>query len=213
MASDSKGPSNTPLTSWADAVEEAEVVRAVPVIEEIAKDESLSHIAPTVETIPVDDFVRPSKKGKKGTKRNSVSTESAPVAESFQSSEGRDLPGDSSPSHIAAIVATGAAVAGAALLSKTGTSHDESGATKGGSSSGTTTPTRKLSKKEKRKNESNRRAQPRELVAATVRGHRPPVRMRRSAVPACRPGGLPPGARRVGRCGHHPHRGPARRGQ
>jgi len=161
VASDSKGPSNTPLTSWADAVEEAEVVRAVPVIEEIAKDESLSHIAPTVETIPVDDFVRPSKKGKKGTKRNSVSTESAPVAESFQSSEGRDLPGDSSPSHIAAIVATGAAVAGAALLSKTGTSHDESGATKGGSSSGTTTPTRKLSKKEKRKKSIDRRA-PRE---------------------------------------------------
>ncbi|PVH88443.1 hypothetical protein DL98DRAFT_566075 [Cadophora sp. DSE1049] len=160
--SDGKGPTNAPLTSWADEVEEAEVVRAIPVIQEIAKDESLSHIAPTVETTPVDDFVRPSKKGKKGTKRNSVSAESTPVAESFQPTDSRDLHKDSSSStQVPAIVATGAAIASVALLGKAVTSHDEAEKAKSGSPSGTVTPTKKLSKKEKKRKSIDRRA-PRE---------------------------------------------------
>lgn len=162
IASDSKGTMNTPLTSWADEVEEAEVVRAVPVIQEIAKDESLSHIAPTVETTPVDDFVRPSKKGKKGTKRTSVSAESTPRAESLQPSDNQDLPKDSSSStHVPAFGVTGAAIASAALLGKAVTSYDEASTAKSGSSSGTSTPTRKLSKKEKKRKSIDRRA-PRE---------------------------------------------------
>ncbi|KAL5320712.1 hypothetical protein ACEPPN_011522 [Leptodophora sp. 'Broadleaf-Isolate-01'] len=157
VASEGKGLVNLPLTSWADEVEEAEVVRAVPVIQEIAKDESLSHIAPTIEPTPMDDFVRPSKKGKKGTKRNSVSTESTPVTDSFQQAESRDLPKETSSiesSHIPAIIATGAAITGAVLLGEAGTS-------KSGSTSGTTTPAKKLSKKDKKKKSIDRRA-PRE---------------------------------------------------
>ncbi|KAK0126187.1 hypothetical protein ONS95_007804 [Cadophora gregata] len=161
IVSDSKGPVPAQMTSWVDEVEEAEVLRALPVIQEIAKDESLSHIAPTVEANP-DDFVRPSKKGKKGTKRNSVSTDSTPVAESLQRTDNRDLLHDSSTSsHIPDMVATGAAIASTALLGKAATSHDDGGTANSGSSSGAAPPTRKLSKKEKKKKSIDRRA-PRE---------------------------------------------------
>ncbi|CZT03382.1 uncharacterized protein RCO7_06181 [Rhynchosporium graminicola] len=147
VASESKDSVPAPLTSWADEIEEAKVVRDVPIIEEIAKDQSLSHIAPTVDSTPVDDFIRPSKKGKKGTKRNSISSVSTPVAESFPSIESRDL--NDSPkagsSKLPAIIASGAAIAGAALLDISETS----------------TPTKKLSKKDKKKKSIDRRA-PRE---------------------------------------------------
>ncbi|KAG4438134.1 hypothetical protein IFR05_006381 [Cadophora sp. M221] len=157
VASEGKGPVTAPLTSWADEVEEAEVVRAVPVIQEIAKDESFSHIAPSIGSTPMDDFVRPSKKGKKGTKRQSVSTESTPVTDSLQQTGNQDLPKETystESSHIPALIATGAAIAGAALLGEAGT-------TKSGSNSGTTTPAKKLSKKDRKKKSIDRRA-PRE---------------------------------------------------
>ncbi|KAL2064896.1 hypothetical protein VTL71DRAFT_4036 [Oculimacula yallundae] len=147
---------NDPVTaSWADEIEEATVVRAVPIIEEIAEDQTLAKIAPTVESIPMDDFVRPSKKGKKGTKRNSISSQSTPLTEPISSPGKRDLPSTSSPvgsSSIPAVIASGAAIAGAALLSGTAMKSP---------TSETTTPAKKLSKKDKKKKSIDRRA-PRE---------------------------------------------------
>jgi len=144
------GPTKAPLTSWADEVEEAEVERKLPVIEDIAKDESLSHIALTTESSPVDDFIRPNKKGKKGKKRDSGSIGSASIAESFRPPIGEDAPKKQTEEHsdIPTLAATGAAVlAGAALLSKSGEEPSE-----------LSTPVRKLSKKEKRKMSIDRRA-------------------------------------------------------
>jgi hypothetical protein len=151
------GPTKAPLTSWADEVEEAEVERKLPVIEDIAKDESLSHIALTTESSPVDDFIRPTKKGKKGTKRNSGSIGSASMAEPFRPPIGEDAPKEHSEEHsnIPALAATGAAaLAGAAILSKSGEKQSEPST----SASGSSTPVRKLSKKEKRKMSIDRRA-------------------------------------------------------
>ncbi|TVY75898.1 hypothetical protein LSUE1_G009891, partial [Lachnellula suecica] len=153
---DYAGSPKAPLTSWANEVEEAEVVRKLPVIEDIAKDESLSHIAPTTEDLPADDFVRPSKKGKKGKKRNSGSIGSQSAMESARSPIGVDSSKGQSEEHSStpALAATGAALAGAALLSKSSEKQTEAPP----SPSGSSTPARKLSKKEKRKMSIDRRA-------------------------------------------------------
>jgi hypothetical protein len=149
------GPAKAPLTSWADEVEEAEVERKLPVIEDIAKDESLSHIALTTEASPVDDFARPTKKGKKGKKRNSGSIGSSSMAESFRPPIRDDAPKEQSDKHtsIPGLAAAGAALAGAALLSKS----DEKQSEPSTSASGSSTPARKLSKKEKHKMSIDRR--------------------------------------------------------
>ncbi|CAD6441631.1 6d15dbc5-8656-4ffe-8f41-9f889979efd5 [Sclerotinia trifoliorum] len=61
---------------WADEVPEAEVVRAVPVIEDIGRDEFYSHIASTVKKPQTNEFSRPpAKKGKKNTNRESFNVE------------------------------------------------------------------------------------------------------------------------------------------
>lgn len=154
---DYPGPKNEPLTTWADEVEEAEVERKLPVIEDIAKDESLSHIALTTEASPVDDFTRPTKKGKKGKKRNSVSgsLDSPSMAESFRPPIGEDNLKEQSKEHssILGLTAAGAALAGAAILGKSQGKESELPM----SASGPTTPARKLSKKEKRKMSIDRR--------------------------------------------------------
>jgi hypothetical protein len=143
---DGMDASKPPLTSWADEVEEAEIERQIPVIQDIAKDESLSHIASTTESAPVDDFFRPTKKGKKGKKRIS---EPASSVESSRPATSSGMPMDEltgDQSNIAILAATGAALAGAALVSK----GDEALETPSKSASATT-PQRKLSKKEKKK--------------------------------------------------------------
>ncbi|OWP07006.1 hypothetical protein B2J93_7740 [Marssonina coronariae] len=144
---------SAPVTSWADEVVEAEVERDIPVIQEIAEDESLSHIAPTVELAPADDvFVRPQKKGKKGTKRNSVSTESTPAKLSSHNFEDT-----ASAIHIPSLATAGEIIAGAALLEQSISSRDESSLSKSGISSATT-PTGKPPKKDKEKKNIDRRA-------------------------------------------------------
>jgi hypothetical protein len=122
---------NPPVTSWAEDVEEAEVERNLPVIEEIAKDESLAHIPTTIEAAPLDDFSRPTKKGKKGKKKDSTVLNAAP--ESSQTKD--DTRHESSNSGLAAI-----GVAGAVLLGKSLENSSES-----------STPVKKLSKKQQRK--------------------------------------------------------------
>lgn len=84
---------NVPPISWADEVEEAEIERQLPVIEDIGKDESLSHIASTTH---VDDFSRPAKKGKKGKKKRVELTGSAPATDSSSTPlESSSVRGDS----------------------------------------------------------------------------------------------------------------------
>ncbi|TVY46360.1 hypothetical protein LOCC1_G004184, partial [Lachnellula occidentalis] len=151
------GPAKAGLTSWADDVEEAEVERKLPVIEDIAKDQSLSHIALTTEASPVDDFARPTKKGKKGKKKDTGSIGSSSLAESFRPPIGEDMPKDHSNenSSIPGLAAAGAAaLAGAAILSKSGGKESDPST----SASGASTPARKLSKKEKRKMSIDHRA-------------------------------------------------------
>jgi hypothetical protein len=145
---DGMDASKPPLTSWADEIEEAEIERQIPVIQDIAKDESLSHIASTTESAPVDDFFRPTKKGKKGKKKIS---EPASSVESSRPATSSGIPKDEAAddhSNLAILAATGAALAGAALLSK----GDETPEIPS-QNAGSTTPQRKLSKKE-RKNKS-----------------------------------------------------------
>jgi hypothetical protein len=116
-----------PLTSWADDVEEAEIERRDPVIEDIASDKALSIIPSATETTSVDDFIRPSKKGKKGKRRDSTPAEPSYAVDSFQSPKNVDT-------SVNTPVLAAAALAGAALVSQK-----------------LDIPVRKLSKKEKRK--------------------------------------------------------------
>ena len=158
---DSPEASKAPLTSWADEVEEAEVEREAPIIEDIAKDESLSHIASTTETAPINDFSRPTKKGKKGKKRNSGLARGASIDESFRPSIGEHTSENKPDAHsdIPILAATGAALAGTALLSRK--SEDSAQPTKQSATAteeaGIPQPTRKSSKKEKRKQSIDRR--------------------------------------------------------
>lgn len=134
-----------PLTSWADDIEEAQVVRNLPVIEEIANDESLSHIP---ITSPTDDFVRPSKKGKKN-KKNDLTTELHDVTHPSNSSDTPAKAFKDKMSNTPIVAAAGtAAAATAVLLSKAGDSSTASVAA----------PAQKLSKKEKRKMSIDKRA-------------------------------------------------------
>jgi hypothetical protein len=145
---DGMDASKPPLTSWADEVEEAEIERQIPVIQDIAKDESLSHIASTTESAPVDDFFRPTKKGKKGKKRIS---EPASSVESSRPATLSGMPKDEAAddhSNLAILATTGAALAGAALLSEGDETPEVAS-----QNAGSTTPQRKLSKK-KRKSKS-----------------------------------------------------------
>ena len=129
-----------PLTSWADEVEEAEVERSLPVIDEIANDESLSYIASTTEASSIDDFARPTKKGKKGKKRDSVGASSlrSPATVSIKKENAE------TPSKKPAIAVT-AALIGAAVAA-TSMPTDKSSLPK------------KLSKKEQRKLSIDKRA-------------------------------------------------------
>ena len=143
---DAMDASKPPLTSWADEVEEAEIERETPVIQDIAKDETLSHIASTTESVAVDDFFRPTKKGKKGKKRFS---EPASSVESSRPATSSGMPKDEvadDHNNIAILAATGAAFAGAGLLNK-----DDDIRESPSEGAGATTPQRKLSKKEKKK--------------------------------------------------------------
>jgi hypothetical protein len=94
---DESSREEAPLTSWADEVEESEVERKVLVTPEIAKTESLSHIASTTEaaSLPPEP------------------------AESFRPLIGEDslnnMP-EESYTNISSLATTGAALAGAALL-------------------------------------------------------------------------------------------------
>ncbi|CAG8982632.1 hypothetical protein HYALB_00006027 [Hymenoscyphus albidus] len=136
-----------PLTSWANDVEEAEVEREVPVIQEIAVDESLSHIAKSTEASPVDDFVWPNKKGRKWKKQKSVDMSRAPV--SFDPAKNSPTKDSNTP-----IVATASTVlAGAALIEKLNEKEVEPAK----EPETPTTPTRKLTKKEKRNMSIDRR--------------------------------------------------------
>ncbi|KUJ22549.1 uncharacterized protein LY89DRAFT_664359 [Mollisia scopiformis] len=150
---DGQSTAKAPLTSWADEVEEAEVIRDHPIIEDLAKDETLSHIPSTTESAPVDDFVRPSKKGKKGKKRSSSQVNPADIP---HPPIGADIPKDESSdksSNVAtlAALAAGAGLAGATLFAHVKDSPEET------NTSESSTPVRKLSKKEKRKQSIDKR--------------------------------------------------------
>ncbi|KAF4636378.1 hypothetical protein G7Y89_g1708 [Cudoniella acicularis] len=146
-----------PLISWADDVEEAEVERKLPVIEDIAKDESLSHIARTTESSPIDDFVRPTKKGKKGKKRQSGLLESPSFAESSSSPTIDETPKEQSIIPATAALGAGTILAGAAILSRSDDTKNESTAGSNSKTEEKEVPVRKLSKKEKRKMSIDRR--------------------------------------------------------
>jgi hypothetical protein len=128
---DAFGSAKAAPISWADEVEEAEVERQLPVIENIAKDESLSHIASTTQSAPVDDFSRPTKKGKKGKKKNAESTESTSIADSTNPPLGIGSPKEDpieKESNASIVAATGAVLGGAAVvLSKSEEERVEAG--------------------------------------------------------------------------------------
>jgi hypothetical protein len=106
--------------SWADEVEEAEIERQLPVIDDIARDESLSHIATTTH---VDDFSRPTKKGKKGKKGKKIdlaeftSTDDS-SREPAESSSVKEEPMQENSKMPGVLAAAGTILAGAALLGK-----------------------------------------------------------------------------------------------
>ncbi|KAH8648995.1 hypothetical protein BGZ60DRAFT_520920 [Tricladium varicosporioides] len=141
--------SNAPITSWADEVEEAEVERKLPVIELIGKDDSLAHIAKTTESSPVDDFVRPTKKGRKGKKTQSSPLQSPSLPRSSSSPTKDELPKGTEKTTAAVALGIGTELAGAALLNHSDDKKDELVSSSKGEEN--PIPTRKLSKKEKRK--------------------------------------------------------------
>ncbi|TGO31305.1 hypothetical protein BPAE_0001g02040 [Botrytis paeoniae] len=107
-------PKDDQRTFWAGEVPEAEVIRAVPVIEDIGRDEFYSHIASTVRESEANEFSRPpAKKGKKNTRRESTDIKD------FQSSMGKDLSKDEpmkERKETPSVVAATAAIVSAALL-------------------------------------------------------------------------------------------------
>ncbi|KAF7893037.1 uncharacterized protein EAF02_000575 [Botrytis sinoallii] len=110
-------PKDDQRTFWADEVPEAEVTRAVPVIEDIGRDEFYSHIASTVKESDANEFSRPpAKKGKKNTRRESTDIKD------FQSSMGEDLskiePMKERKEMPSVVAATAAIVSAATLASK-----------------------------------------------------------------------------------------------
>jgi hypothetical protein len=152
---DESNSSQALVTSWADEVEEAEVERALPVIEEIDHDQSLSHIAKTTEAAPVDDFFRPNKKGKKGKKTKSIDNSRAPV--SFDPSKKGSTKEESGTGELVA----GAAIIGGAALGS-GFAWKSSETKKEPvkelvKEERPEAPERKLSKKEKRKQSIDKR--------------------------------------------------------
>ncbi|KAB8302300.1 hypothetical protein EYC80_005736 [Monilinia laxa] len=63
-------PNDDQSVFWAGEIPEAEVIRAVPVIEDIGRDEFYSHIARAVEGPRINEYSRPpAKKVKKNTRR------------------------------------------------------------------------------------------------------------------------------------------------
>ncbi|TGO32601.1 hypothetical protein BHYA_0303g00020 [Botrytis hyacinthi] len=107
-------PKDDQRTFWAGEVPEAEVIRAVPVIEDIGRDEFYSHIASTVKESETNEFSRPpAKKGKKNTRRGSTDIRD------FQSTMGEDL-SKIEPmkerKEMPSVVAATAAIVGAAIL-------------------------------------------------------------------------------------------------
>ncbi|EHL03402.1 hypothetical protein M7I_0625 [Glarea lozoyensis 74030] len=155
---DDGSSSKAPLTTWADEVEEAEVERVLPVIEEIDHDQSLSHIAKSTEPTPADDFARPNKKGKKGKKSKSIDNSRAPVT--FDPSKRDSTKEESGTSGLVGAAAVGAAVVGgAALGSGFGWKSTEvkKEVDKEEKPERPAEPVRKLSKKEKRKQSIDKR--------------------------------------------------------
>lgn len=115
--SNESGSARVPPISWADEVEEAEVERQQPVIEDIAKDESLSHIATTTH---IDDFSRPAKKGKKGKKKHVESAESSSMSDFARAQLGigsqMEEPREKEPKSPGLLAAATAVISGAALF-------------------------------------------------------------------------------------------------
>ncbi|KAF7958891.1 hypothetical protein EAE96_002418 [Botrytis aclada] len=107
-------PKDDQRTFWAGEVPEAEVIRAVPVIEDIGRDEFYSHISSTVKEFEANEFSRPpAKKGKKNTRRESTDIKD------FQSSKGEDLlkiEPMKERKEMPSVVAANAAIVSAALL-------------------------------------------------------------------------------------------------
>ncbi|KAM0141551.1 hypothetical protein ACHAO1_001739 [Botrytis cinerea] len=110
-------PKDGQRTFWAGEVPEAEVIRAVPVIEDIGRDEFYSHIASTVGETEANEFSRPpAKKGKKNTKREPTDIKD------FQLSMGENLskiePKKERKEMPSAVAATAAIISAALLASK-----------------------------------------------------------------------------------------------
>ncbi|KAF7906505.1 hypothetical protein EAF00_000784 [Botryotinia globosa] len=107
-------PQDDQRTFWAGEVPEAEVIRAVPVIEDIGRDEFYSHIASTVKESEANEFSRPpAKKGKKNKKRESTDIRD------FQSLMGEDLSRiepTKERKEMPSVAAATAAIVGAAVL-------------------------------------------------------------------------------------------------
>jgi len=152
----------TQAVAWADDVLEADIERNHPVIEDIDKDPSLSHIASTVESPPQDDFLRPTKKGKSGVRRLSAPPSPAlegMIAEARAEAEQKTLP--ATQSVLPVISTTGAELAPepselAPSEVREYSKHFEAQAKSEAIQS--TTPTEKLSKKEKRKKSIDKRS-------------------------------------------------------
>ncbi|QSZ35407.1 hypothetical protein DSL72_008277 [Monilinia vaccinii-corymbosi] len=116
-------PKDDRRTFWAGEVPEAEVIRALPVIEDIGRDESYSHIASTVEEPRMDEYSRPpAKKGKKNTRKQS------PNIGDLQPSIEKDLPNNEPMKErkdMPSVVATTAAIVSAAFLASKSKGSEE----------------------------------------------------------------------------------------
>ncbi|RAL63446.1 hypothetical protein DID88_003866 [Monilinia fructigena] len=107
-------PNDDQSIFWAGEIPEAEVIRAVPVIEDIGRDEFHSHIARTVEEPRIDEYSRPpAKKVKKNTRRQTSNIGN------FRSPIESDLPHNEpmkERKQMPSVIATTAAIASAAFL-------------------------------------------------------------------------------------------------
>lgn len=142
-----------PVTSWADEVEEAAIERNLPIIEKVARNESLSHVPSTIDIDPANAFVRSTNKGGKGEGSDTSQVESSLKDSSFPPPIGDDAPETVTERKVTSPLPGGAvagAVAGAALVADNALFTS--------SENRPSLPTRKLSKKEKRKQSIDRRS-------------------------------------------------------
>ncbi|KAA8576877.1 hypothetical protein EYC84_006918 [Monilinia fructicola] len=117
-------PKDDRSTFWAGEIPEAEIIRAVPVIEDIGRDEFYSHIARTAEEPRINEYSRPpAKKVKRNTRRQSsnIGNFRPPIESDLPHNEPMKERKEMMPS----VIATTVAIASAAFLASKSKESEE----------------------------------------------------------------------------------------